>query len=141
MFLLGHDRLPFGNLVLASPRPNPSLGMGAGSDTSRFLHHSWNHWHSSSACHPGPNPTKKGREITDADRAYWAYQPVKRPDVPKVKNTAWVRNPIDAFILAGLEAKGLEPTSPAERLALCRRVYYDLIGLPPTPAEIDAFVN
>jgi len=83
----------------------------------------------------------KSRLITDEDRSYWAYQPPKRPAVPAVKNKAWVKNPIDAFILAGLEAKGLNPAPPADRLALCRRVYYDLIGLPPTPEEIDAFVN
>jgi Protein of unknown function (DUF1553)/Protein of unknown function (DUF1549)/PA14 domain/Planctomycete cytochrome C len=83
----------------------------------------------------------KGNQITDQDRSYWAYQSPKRPVVPAVKNKAWVRNPVDAFILAGLEAKGLEPASPADRLALCRRVYFDLIGLPPTPEQIDAFVN
>jgi hypothetical protein len=83
----------------------------------------------------------KGPRITEEDRSYWAYQPPKRPAVPAVKNTNWVANPIDAFIIAGLEAKGLEPAPLADRLALCRRVYYDLIGLPPTPDEIDAFVN
>jgi mono/diheme cytochrome c family protein len=84
---------------------------------------------------------KKTSEITDKDRQYWAYKPVQRPDVPAVKNKTWVTNPVDAFILAALESKGLTPAAPAERRALARRVYYDLIGLPPTPEEIDAFVN
>jgi hypothetical protein len=86
-------------------------------------------------------PSPKGLRVTDADRQYWAYRAVRRPDLPAVKDRAWVRNPIDAFILAGLEAKGLAPNLEAERRALARRVYYDLTGLPPTPAEIEAFVN
>ena len=56
-------------------------------------------------------------EITDKDRAHWAFQPVKRPAVPAVKNTAWVANPIDAFILAKLEAKGLQPEPAGRRSA------------------------
>jgi mono/diheme cytochrome c family protein len=77
--------------------------------------------------------TERGLKITQEDRAYWAYQPVKRPAVPAVKEKAWVRNPIDAFILAKLEGKDLAAASPADRLALARRLYYDVIGLPPTP--------
>src|SRR4051812_35499892 len=80
----------------------------------------------------------KGKKVTPEDREYWAYRPVKRPDAPKVKNTAWVRNPIDAFILAKLDDKGLAPAAPADRVALTRRVFYDLIGLPPTPEQLDA---
>jgi cytochrome c553 len=88
-----------------------------------------------------PVAVKKGFHITDEQRKWWAYQPVVRPAVPTVKNTGWVKNPIDAFVLASLEAAGLSPNGPAERRQLVRRVYYDLIGLPPTPAESDAFVN
>ncbi len=84
---------------------------------------------------------RKERVITDEERHYWAYVPVKRPDVPAVKNKQWVCNPIDAFILARLEAKGLTPAAPADKLALIRRATYDLTGLPPTPEAIDAFVN
>jgi hypothetical protein len=83
----------------------------------------------------------KGPRITDEDRRYWAFQPVKRPAPPPVQAKGWVRNPIDAFILARLEAKGLTPAAPADRRALARRVHYDLTGLPPTPEEIDAFIN
>jgi hypothetical protein len=83
----------------------------------------------------------KGMRVTDADRQYWAYRPVKRPAIPPVKNRAWVRNPLDAFVLARLEKEGLSPAAPAERRALGRRVWYDLTGLPPTPEELDAFVN
>ena len=80
-------------------------------------------------------------QVTAQDRAYWAYRPVRRPELPPVKQRAWVHNPIDAFILAKLEANDLRPAETADRLALARRVYYDLLGLPPSPEEIDAFVT
>ncbi|MFN3651693.1 MAG: PSD1 and planctomycete cytochrome C domain-containing protein [Armatimonadota bacterium] len=70
---------------------------------------------------------------------HWAFKPFKRPAVPAVKNQAWVKNPIDAFILAGLEKAGITPARPADRLTLLRRVTYDLTGLPPTVEEIRAF--
>lgn len=71
---------------------------------------------------------------------YWAYQPIRRPPLPEVKHTSWVRNPIDSFILAGLESAGMEPCAQADKVTLIRRAYYCLTGLPPTPAEIDRFV-
>jgi hypothetical protein len=86
-------------------------------------------------------PAHKAMKITDADRNYWAYRPVKRSAIPAVRNSGWLGNPIDAFILAKLEAKGLSAAPPADRVALIRRATYDLTGLPPTPEEIDAFVN
>src|SRR5205814_1044241 len=79
--------------------------------------------------------------LNDKARAHWAYQPVKDPQVPEVKETTWVRNPIDNFILSKLEANNLKPSKPALRPALIRRAYYDLIGLPPTPKEVENFVN
>ncbi len=71
---------------------------------------------------------------------WWSFVAPKRPAVPEVKDKNWVRNPIDNFVLARLEAGGLTPSPPADRATLLRRVYLDLTGLPPTPAEIDAFV-
>jgi hypothetical protein len=73
-------------------------------------------------------------------RSFWSFQPVKRPDVPPVKQKDWVRNPIDAFIVAKLEEKGFTPAPPATRVQLIRRACYDLTGLPPAPAEVDAFL-
>ena len=70
---------------------------------------------------------------------HWSFQPVVRPAIPNVKNTAWVRNPVDAFVLAELEPRGLKPAPPADRLTLIRRATYDLTGLPPTPDEIAQF--
>ncbi|MBY0513031.1 MAG: DUF1549 and DUF1553 domain-containing protein [Gemmataceae bacterium] len=80
-------------------------------------------------------------EITPAERAHWAYQKPVRPKPPGVKNAAWVRTPVDVFVLARLEAAGLSPAIEADRVTLCRRVHLDLIGLPPTPAELDTFVK
>jgi len=73
---------------------------------------------------------------------FWSLRPVRRPAVPPPggKNKSWVSNPIDAFVLAKLEAKNLSPAPAADPRVLIRRVYFDLIGLPPTPREIDDFV-
>jgi hypothetical protein len=71
---------------------------------------------------------------------HWAYQPPVRPPVPAVRDAAWVRNPIDAFVAAGYEKHGLGPAGPADRSVLLRRVYLDLIGLPPTRDELRAFL-
>jgi hypothetical protein len=79
--------------------------------------------------------------VEDARKSLWSVQPVKDPAIPHVKDTAWVRGPIDAFILAKLEEKGLKPAPEATRVALIRRATYDLIGLPPSPAEVKAFLD
>ncbi|MEE8469013.1 MAG: DUF1549 domain-containing protein, partial [Planctomycetota bacterium] len=71
----------------------------------------------------------------------WSYRPLRRPAVPTTSNPPWVRNPVDAFVLARLDAAGLEPAPPAERVKLLRRATYDLTGLPPTPAEVQAFLD
>ena len=73
-------------------------------------------------------------------RAYWALQPVERPSPPAISGPAWVRNPVDAFVLARLSHERLEPSPQAGRAALIRRVSLDLTGLPPSPAEVSAFV-
>jgi hypothetical protein len=72
---------------------------------------------------------------------WWSLTPLSRPPLPAVKNATWVRTPIDAFILSRLEQEGLAPNPQADRRTLIRRLSYDLLGLPPEPAEIDAFVN
>ena len=71
---------------------------------------------------------------------HWSFRKIVKPDIPKVRERLWVRNAIDAFILARLEREGLKPSVEAERATLLRRVSLDLIGLPPTPEEIDAFL-
>ncbi|MDB5299042.1 MAG: Planctomycete cytochrome [Phycisphaerales bacterium] len=73
-------------------------------------------------------------------KQFWSFRPLQKPDVPVVKDAKWVRNPIDAFVLAHLEAKGLHPAPEADKATLFRRLTYDLTGLPPTPAELRAFL-
>jgi hypothetical protein len=78
-------------------------------------------------------------EDVDASK-HWAYVPPKRSELPAVTNTAWPKNGIDHFILKRLDDEGLEPSPEADRATLVRRVFLDLIGLPPTPEEVDAFL-
>ena len=73
--------------------------------------------------------------------SHWAYQKVVRHKEPAVKNKAWVRNGIDSFVLARLEENGITPSSEADRRTLIRRVYFDLLGLPPEPKAVQAFLN
>ncbi len=97
------------------------------------------HWINSGAHDP-----REGKAVgpdADAAKHHWAFQPVQRPPVPMVKRTDWVRSPTDAFVLAALESKGIEPSQPADKATLLRRVSYDLHGLPPTPGELDAFLR
>jgi len=82
------------------------------------------------AIEPDPKPA----------REHWAFQPLGKPSVPGVQNARWVRSPIDAFVLQKLEAKGLSPARQADKRTLIRRATYDLTGLPPTPAEVAAFL-
>ena len=80
------------------------------------------------------------RAVTDGERRHWSFVPPRRPGVPPVRDEAWVRNPIDRFLLAGLEANGQSHAAEADRTTLLRRLSFDLIGLPPTPEEVDRFL-
>ncbi|MCE9609406.1 MAG: PSD1 and planctomycete cytochrome C domain-containing protein [Chthoniobacter sp.] len=71
---------------------------------------------------------------------HWAFQPVRLPPLPTVKNTAWIKSPLDSLVLAKLESKGMIPAPQADRRTLIRRATFDLTGLPPTPEEVDAFL-
>ncbi len=80
-------------------------------------------------------------KVDPAAKSYWAFQPLKVADPPTPKNPSWARTPIDRFVLAKLEDKGLTPNLSASPRKLIRRLYFDLIGLPPTPEEVDAFLK
>ncbi len=82
----------------------------------------------------GPNKETSGT-------GFWAFQPPTEPPLPRVENLRWAASPIDRFIFAALEAKGLKPAPPADKRTLLRRATFDLTGLPPTPAEIGDFLN
>ena len=81
------------------------------------------------------------KEGTADGRQWWAFQPVKRPAVPQVQDQRFARNEIDRLVLAKLESNGLKPSAEADRRTLIRRLTFDLHGLPPTPEEIDLFLN
>jgi len=78
--------------------------------------------------------------VTVADRDHWSFRPLERPSVPTVRDESWTRNPIDHFVLAQLETQDLAPLPPASRETLIRRLSYDLLGLPPSPAQVNAFL-
>ncbi|MBI3409607.1 MAG: PSD1 domain-containing protein, partial [Planctomycetes bacterium] len=87
-----------------------------------------------------PWPESKGAAAADDDwKKHWAFQPIANPPLPLVKDTAWPVTAIDRFVLDKLEASGLKPSPQADRRTLLRRATFDLIGLPPTPEEIEAF--
>ena len=75
-----------------------------------------------------------------AGRQFWSFRPVRDPAPPDVRDDSWARTATDRFVLARMEARGLRPAPDADRLTLIRRLSFDLTGLPPTPAEIEAFV-
>ena len=91
-----------------------------------------------------PDPrvaTAAEKAWSDASKKHWAWQPVSKPAVPEVKDASWPKTPIDNFILAKLEEKELKPNPPADKRTLIRRATFDLIGLPPTAEEVEAFVK
>jgi hypothetical protein len=91
----------------------------------------------------GANWPKEADNVaaTGSESKHWAFQPIRRPALPAVKNPAWVRNGIDAFVLARLDKENITPSPEADRPTLIRRLSLDLLGLLPAPAEVDAFVN
>ncbi len=87
-----------------------------------------------------PALRKPGTPISDADRQFWSFRPVSNPPVPTAQDGGWCRNPIDRFIFATLAQRKLSPAPEADRATLIRRATFELHGVPPTPAEADAFV-
>ncbi len=92
----------------------------------------------SSKATPAARAAKSGS--TNASEPHWAFQPVKRLALPAVKNRDWIKTPVDAFVLAGLERAGISPSPAADRRTLIRRATIDLWGIPPTAEEVDAFL-
>ena len=92
-----------------------------------------------------PDPrTEENKALVERERKeaeHWAFQPVKIPAVPQVHDRDWVKTPIDAFVLAKLEAHGMKPSEAADRRTFIRRTTFDLHGLPPTPREVEDFIN
>ena len=90
-----------------------------------------------------PTRTTEGPEsaITEEEKSFWAFQPLHKPSLPKVRNKTWPKSAMDSFILSKLEAGGFQPVEAAEKRRLIRRLSFDLIGLPPTPSEVEAFLQ
>ena len=88
---------------------------------------------------PAPASSSPPYVIKPEQRAFWSFQPIRAPPVPAVAHASWPKTDIDRFVLARLEKDGLSPVRAADKLTLIRRATLDLIGLPPTPEEIDAF--
>ncbi len=80
------------------------------------------------------------QSMDEQESGHWSFQPLVRPDLPVIKNLYWTRNPIDRFVLARLEAEGIATSPEADRVTLIRRLSLDLVGLPPSPEEVDAFL-
>ena len=87
-------------------------------------------------------PVSKTKQFTVSpeQRKFWSFQPLREPELPQVKEKSWAKTSIDRFVLAKLESEGMKPVALADRRTLIRRATLDLIGLPPTPEEIDAFL-
>ena len=100
-------------------------------------------WVALGAADPRDNSAKIAKQELDIEkgRQFWAFQPVKMPAAPKVKDSAWPRSDLDRHLLATLEARGLKPVADADCYTLIRRVYFDLIGLPPPPEEVQRFAK
>jgi mono/diheme cytochrome c family protein len=87
-----------------------------------------------------PTPTAGAPSYGGQGKNHWAFKPVRKPTPPSVKNAAWVKNDIDRFVQARLEASGMTGNEMADKRTLMRRAYFDLIGLPPTPDQVQAFL-
>ncbi len=102
-------------------------------------------WIKAGAPWPEKSPTATVSNVAEtiiaAAKGHWAFKPVREPPLPSVRETAWVKSPVDAFVLARLEAARIPPAPAADRRSLIRRATFDLIGLPPTPAEVDEYLR
>lgn len=96
-------------------------------------------WIREGAVDPRETAETSSKHVVSDPRTFWSFQPVREIDPPAVTQPDWIRTPVDAFILAQLDANGLKPSPRADARTLVRRAYFDLIGLPPTPEQIEAF--
>ncbi|MFO1460338.1 MAG: PSD1 and planctomycete cytochrome C domain-containing protein [Verrucomicrobiota bacterium] len=98
-------------------------------------------WIASGARTARPEPAQPPVGITEEDRSFWSFQPIRHPEIPTVGNAGKVRTPVDAFLARDLARRGLQFSPDADRITLLRRVTFDLIGLPPTPADEALFLS
>ena len=128
---------PADSLILSALRQDGELKMPAGGKLPPQKIRDIERWIALGA--PWPENGPADRVIEPA--THWSFRPVEQPNPPAVSDQAWVRNPIDSFVLARLDEEGLSPSTDTSKAALIRRVYLDLIGLPPSPETVQAFVD
>lgn len=132
-------------LVEAIAHGNPDLRMPPKEKLPAGVVEDFRKWIAGGAPWPEePVPRAGESETFDLEQRraeHWSWRPVTRPAIPAVKDAAWVRSPVDAFLLARIEAAGLRPAGPADDRTWLRRVFFDLTGLPPTKEQIEAFLT
>lgn len=128
-------------LIKALGHGDPKLAMPPKKKLDGTILRDFEQWIRLGAPDPRDATNAASKYVVDIEkgRKHWAFQPPKQAAVPKVSNAAWPRTDVDRFVLAALETKGLMPVADADRRTLLRRVNFDLIGLPPSPAEVEAF--
>jgi hypothetical protein len=129
-------------LIKALGHSNPKLAMPPKKKLDAAIVRDFEEWIRIGAPDPRDRTKIAAKYVVDIEkgRNHWAYQPPKKAAAPKSNNAAWPRTDVDRFILAVLESKALTPVGDADRRTLLRRLTFDLTGLPPTPAEVEAFV-
>ncbi len=131
-------------LIRAIRHTDPKLQMPLGGKLPEAVIRDFEEWVKMGAPDPrgatAPDAAWRPYDFDEAKK-FWSFQPVKDYAPPQVKNEAWARTPVDRFVLAKLEEKGLKPAAEADRRTLIRRATFDLTGLPPTPREIDDFLQ
>jgi hypothetical protein len=136
---------PDGSLLITAIRYNdPKLQMPPTGQLSAEQAKDFEEWVKMGAPDPrAPTAASVSSQPYNIDEArkFWSFQPVTNPAIPEVNNKAWGHSPVDRFILARLESKGLKPVADADKRTLIRRATFDLTGLPPTPEEVDSFLN
>jgi hypothetical protein len=124
--------------VISGPEPQmPKQGGPLQLDETTALRR----WIDAGAAWPEGLTLTAGAAAARVGPDWWSLRPLVRPAIPRGCDASWVRSPVDVFVLAALEAKGLRPSPPADRRTLIRRVTYDLLGVPPTPEEVAAFLS
>jgi hypothetical protein len=133
---------PKRSLLLTALRQTAELKMPPKSKLTDEVVADFEKWIATGAADPRDGAKAVAREIDiEKGRQFWAFQPPKKVAPPAVRDAAWPRTDVDRFLLAGLEAKGLQPVADADPHALVRRIYFDLTGLPPTPEDVEAFAR
>ena len=135
----GDDSSP----LIRAVRYESSIKMPPGTKLSREEIDLLIGWVRMGAPWPGYEPAPEGAEIVEAsvESDHWAFQPLTEPEIPESGSSDWARNEIDRFVLAKMKAQGVEPSPEASKLTLLRRASFDLLGLPPTEADMQAFLS